>query len=150
MNIACNAGAISVGPKLFIQSKKMNAAEPVPEENQSSKCDHSITRPALARTNGSNKLMDRNDHSNRPKQWNEQRSSLRRQSRTKEFNDGIAISKAWKDDDLSRLHHITKLDNTESWQDENMLSHIYTLSHCCMGSAGSGCSGDAEKTWAEF
>ncbi|KAL3787305.1 hypothetical protein HJC23_009551 [Cyclotella cryptica] len=119
----------------------MKTAESNPE------CDDSSKRPALCRTDGSNKLMDNIDHTDRPKQWNEQRSFLRRQSRTKEFNDGVSISKAWKNDDLSVLHNQIKFDYSESWHDESTLSHIYTLSHSSMGS---GSSGAVEKTCAEF
>ncbi|KAL7475830.1 hypothetical protein ACHAW6_001730 [Cyclotella cf. meneghiniana] len=108
--------------------------ESTPKSTQSNKCDEESTRPVLSRTNG-NKLMDNKILSDGPKQWNARRSTLRRQSRTKEFNDGVSISRGWKNDDMSGLHHKIKCDNAESSHDECALSHIYTLSHSSMGSA---------------
>lgn len=58
------------------------------------------------------------------KDWNERRSSLKKQLHSKEFADGKCLTKSWVNDDLSDLKE--KLRQREE-EGASGLSHIYSL-----------------------
>jgi hypothetical protein len=127
----------------------MATAEPEHESITKQQNNKQHTRPSLTRTLGTSELL-KPYHS--PDDWNKRRTSLKKQSRSKEFDDGKCLTKSWQNDDLSDLKMKRQSKETLELDDTIMLSHIYTLQESVgsVDSGISGCSAIISETQAEF